>query len=158
MTFQFASFRLGVSLFSLDALLIREINRNLDITPVDKAPVEVVGLMNLRGQIVTVLDLGVLLGLGKRTFSAQTCCVVLKTDREAAAAGIFRPGLPKDTIGLLVDEIGDMRAAEDSDLEAVPANASGRESGLIRRVIRSEGGLIADLDISRMNVSDAARS
>ena len=53
---QFASFYLGDNLFGIDVRLIREINRNIDITVVDSAPEFVRGLLNLRGQIVTVID------------------------------------------------------------------------------------------------------
>ena len=57
----------------------------MDITKVDRAPAYVRGLMNLRGQIVTVLDLGVRLDIGARTICHESSCIVLKTRAELRA-------------------------------------------------------------------------
>jgi chemotaxis signal transduction protein len=66
----------------INILFLREINRHIDLTPVDLAPSYVCGLMNLRGQIVTVIDLGVRLGLPPRKITAETGCIVLKSFKE----------------------------------------------------------------------------
>ena len=79
---QFITFYLGEDLFGLDILLVREINRHLELTRVDRTPEFVRGLMNLRGQIVTVLDLGIRLGIGARAIERESSCIVLKTRGE----------------------------------------------------------------------------
>ncbi|MEO6708287.1 MAG: chemotaxis protein CheW, partial [Planctomycetota bacterium] len=61
---QYCSFRLGADEYALDVADVQEVLRGLECSPVPLAPASVIGLMNLRGQIVTVVDLAKLLGLG----------------------------------------------------------------------------------------------
>ena len=76
---QYATFRLDDHLFGIDVLLVREINQYMVITPVPLAVPSIRGLINLRGQIVTVVDLGVLIGLEPRNIGKETHSLVLKT-------------------------------------------------------------------------------
>jgi purine-binding chemotaxis protein CheW len=105
-TKQFITFRLDDRLIGLDILKVREINRLLDITPVQHSPVHVRGLINLRGQAVCVIDLGTRLGLEPRTMTDLTHNVILKDE----------------AVGLLVDSIGDVEEATGEEMEAPPAN------------------------------------
>lgn len=150
---QFSSFYLGESMFGIDVLLVREINRNLDITPVDPSPDFVKGLMNLRGQIVTVTDLGVRLNLDKRERTKSTCCIVLKTEKELeriADEGLISESTSKDTVGLLVDKISDMISIDENEIEAPPANMNGVDGKYLGGVIKLERDLLATLKISEI--------
>jgi purine-binding chemotaxis protein CheW len=150
---QFSSFFLGDSMFGLDVLLVREINRNLDITPVDPSPDFVQGLMNLRGQIVTVTDLGVRLNLDNRERTKSTCCIVLKTEKELERItdeGLISATTSKDTVGLLVDQIGDMISIDEKEIEAPPANMNGVDGKYLSGVIKLEQDLLATLKISEI--------
>src|SRR5512140_905869 len=105
------TFYLGEGLFGMDVLLVREVHRNFDITQVDRAPDFVVGVMNLRGQVVTVVDPGVRLGLDTAEVSEESGCIVLKTVTELQRLrdeGFALESTVKDATGLLVDKIGDM--------------------------------------------------
>ena len=147
---QYATFFVGEDLFGIDVLLVREINRNLEVTPVDQVPDFVYGLLNLRGQIVTLVDLGVQLGLGKTTTSADTCCIVLKTNQELEkykSEGFDTEETSNDIVGLLVDRIGDMVSADDSAIEPPPANANGIDSRFFDGVIKLERELLVILKI-----------
>ena len=75
---QFATFRLGGQTFGIDVRIIREINRILDITPLPFSADYVRGLINLRGQIVTILDLGVRLGLPRKATGPDSHNIILK--------------------------------------------------------------------------------
>lgn len=145
---QIASFHLAQGLFGINVLLVREINRNLEITRVDRAPPFVVGLMNLRGQIVTVVDLGVRLGMQPRPLTDASCCIVLKTNEELdrmREEGMIDETTTRDIVGLLVDAIDDMVSVQDASLEAPPANIHGVDGRYLSGVIKLEKRLVTTI-------------
>ncbi|MBY0405682.1 MAG: chemotaxis protein CheW, partial [Cyanobacteria bacterium] len=83
-TRSFATFHLNEQLFGIDILLIREINKQLDISIVPHSPNYIRGLVNLRGQIVTILDLNKRLSLGDSVLSGNSHNVILKTEAEVS--------------------------------------------------------------------------
>ncbi len=148
---QFVSFRVDDYLLGIDILLVREIIRNVDFTPVEQAPPAVRGLLNLRGQIITVFDLGPSLGLPVRKVVPTTRCIILKTDEEIAylrETGLLGDHLPGDPLGLLVDGIGDVVAADDNDLEVPPANTSGLGAEGLHGVVKLDNQLLMVLALS----------
>lgn len=119
-TKQFVSFRIDTNLMGIDILHVREINRALDITPVQHAPEYVKGLVNLRGQTVTVFDLGVRLGLAARRITEQTHNIIFK----------------KDSVGILVDDISDVVSVDMMEIESPPANLAGIDTAYVEGVIK----------------------
>ena len=148
---QYSTFRLGDRLFGLDLMMIREINRILDITPVPHAKEYIRGLINLRGQIVTILDLGVRLGLPRLDIGEDSHNIILKTNAELSAARQSGSGknfsTSTDLMGFLVDAIGDVVEAEESSIEPPSANVSEAEGRFLSGVIKTETGLLVLLDI-----------
>jgi purine-binding chemotaxis protein CheW len=128
-TKQYVTFRVEDHLLGLDVLRVREINRVLEITPVPRAPEYVRGLVNLRGQILTVFDLGVRLGLGPRQIGPETHNVILK----------------EGEVGLLVDAIGDVAQAGADEMEPPPANIGGIGAEFIDGVVKLENELLVVL-------------
>lgn len=128
-TKQFITFRLNDHLIGLDILKVREINRLLDITPVQHAPPHVRGLVNLRGQAVTVFDLGVRLGWEPRAVSDQAHNIILKMD----------------DVGLLVDSIGDVEEATVEEIEDPPANLTQIGKEFVECVVKLRTGLLVIL-------------
>ena len=150
---QFITFYLGEDSFGLDILLVREINRNMDITKVDRAPAYVRGLMNLRGQIVTVLDLGVRLDIGARTICHESSCIVLKTRAELERHNDDAEpdeGAITDLVGLLVDRIGDVVTADSGDIDPPPARAGDVKGRFLEGVIKLEERLLITLKASEI--------
>lgn len=145
---QYSTFRLGDRLFGLDLMMIREINRILDITPVPHARAHIRGLINLRGQIVTILDLGVRLGLPRLDIGEESHNVILKTNGELAAIhGGKNFSTSTDLVGFLVDAIGDVLEADESSIEPPSANVSEAEGRFLSGVIKTDSGLLVLLDI-----------
>ncbi len=145
---QFATFYVGNARFGIDILMVREINRHLEITPAERAPEFVRGLLNLRGQVVTVIDLGVRLGLGPRVITPESRCLVLKTSSDLAVhqkAGLLDDDTSNDVIGFLIDRVGDMVTIGDKDLEPAPANISGVDGQFLLAVAKLEDGLMVAL-------------
>lgn len=150
---QYSTFRLGDRLFGLDIVLIREINRNLDITPVPHATEHIRGLINLRGQIVTILDLGVRLGLAQREITDETHNIILKTNGELASvrqSNGDRFLTSNDLVGFLVDAIGDVVEADESCIEPPSANVSEEEGRFLSGVIKTDAGLLVLLDLKEV--------
>lgn len=126
---QYSTFRLGDRLFGLDLMMIREINRILDITPVPHAKGHIRGLINLRGQIVTILDLGVRLGLPRLDIGEESHNIILKTNAELSAVrcDMNFSTSPADLVGFLVDAIGDVVEADAGSIEPPSANVAEAE-------------------------------
>ncbi len=148
MDLQYATFYVGSGRFGIDILTVREINRHLDITPIERGPEYVRGLLNLRGQIVTVIDLGVRLGMGPRKIGSDSRCIVLKTTADLDARQSMsesNENTSNDLIGLLIDKVGDMVSLTSQELEAAPANVSGVDSKYITGVAKLSDGLMVAL-------------
>ena len=131
---QYVTFRVDEDLLGIDVLMVREVNSVLDITPVPKAPAYVRGLVNLRGQTVTVFDLGICLGLPPRKITEQSHNVVLK----------------QDLVGLLVDSIGNMVQCGALDVEPPPANAGSIRGKFVDGVLKLDHELLVILDTKRL--------
>jgi purine-binding chemotaxis protein CheW len=150
---QLTTFTIGESVFGIDVLLMREINRVLDITPVRPAPGALLGLINLRGQIVSIVDPGIPLGLGKRELSGDARCIVLKTAQEVkplVEQGLIDDEVPDDVTGVLVDAIGDMISVDSADIVPPPANVNGVDARFLSGVVRLEEELVATLRLGEI--------
>lgn len=159
MDLQYATFYVGDGRFGINILTVREINRHLDITPVERAPEYVRGLLNLRGQIVTVIDLGVRLGMGPRTIGPESRCIVLKTTSDMKmnrSTSKTEDTTSDDLIGLLIDRVSDMVSLTDKELEPAPANVTGFDSKYISGVAKLSDGLMVALRTGEILSSEAA--
>ncbi len=134
-TQQFCTFLLDRSTFGVEVDNVQEVIREQDMTPVPLAPDVIRGLINLRGQIVTAIDLRRRLGRPPFPAGAKPMNVVVRCDDGA--------------VSLLVDEIGDVVEVESSSLERPPENLEGESRRLIRGVIQRENNLLLVLDIDR---------
>lgn len=105
-TSRYITFRLDTNLIGIDILDIREIIPCQKITLVQHAPDFVSGLINLRGQILTVLDIGIFLGLEKRKIHSETHIIIFKYKE----------------VGFVVDQIGDVIEVDQETIESIPAN------------------------------------
>ncbi len=106
----------------IDILGVREVTVISRITPVQHAPSFVRGLINLRGQTVTVVDLGVKLGRPGRTVSGQAHVIVLK----------------QGYVGILVDTIGEIVPVAGGGIEPLPSNMDFIENDAIEGVVNLE--------------------
>jgi len=132
---QYCTFLLGDFLFGIEVLQVQEVIRAQQLTRVPLANPVVSGLINLRGQIVTALDLRRRLGLPPREDDVPPMNVVVHT----ADGGV----------SLLVDEIGDVLQVEASSYQATPLAVQGLDASLIRGVHKLPGQLLLLLDVDR---------
>jgi purine-binding chemotaxis protein CheW len=135
-TVELATFYIGDALCGMDILKVQEINKLMDMTKVPQSPGYVTGILNLRGQIVTVIDLGKKLGLGGNEFSDSTRNIIVNADNEY--------------IGLLVSRISDVVEAEWEKVEKPPANIGGVQGVYFKGVFKTKDRLIGILDVDRV--------
>jgi len=150
---QYATFHLGKNLLGVEVLLVREINRLMSVTPVPHCPPYVRGLINLRGHVATIVDLNVRLKM-RAEECVQPHQVILKTNDELAALRSMwqRQDLLTcaDTVGFVVDGVGDVVEVEDHQLEPVPAGQEITGGEFLRGVVQLENRLLAVLNLERV--------
>lgn len=145
---QFITFKIGDNLFGIDVLQIREINSDMNFTKVDRAPEFVAGLLNLRGQIVTIVDIGVKLGLGRRPVTSMTRCVVLKvnSDIQRIRRNVAEvDDTSEDIVGFLIDKLEDMVEISDQALERAPANMEVVNAEYVKGVVKTAESIMIAL-------------
>ena len=139
---QFCTFSVDGLFFGVEVLQVQEVIRYQTMTRVPLAPSVVNGLINLRGQIVTAIDLRSALDLNKRPEGSLPMNVVVRTDD-----GI---------VSLLVDEIGDVLNVEQSAFERPPETLNGIARELISGVYKLKDRLLLILDTARAVTVNAA--
>jgi purine-binding chemotaxis protein CheW len=131
---QFCTFFLNGLFFGIEVEKVQEVIRHQAMTPVPLAPKLIGGLINLRGQIVTAIDLRLRLGLPERKAGELAMNVVARTESGA--------------VSLLVDEIGDVLEVQEQQFEDVPQTMrQARE--LIRGVYKLPDRLLLVLDTAQ---------
>ena len=133
---ELVTFYVNGLLLGAEIRYVEEINRHLDFTPVPDAPESVRGVMNLRGEVVTVLDLRTILGLGRTEAAKDTRNVILSVAGERT--------------GLLVDRIADVVNARRDAIEASPANVTGVEGRFFQGVHKLERELLMVLNVAEV--------
>lgn len=132
---QYCTFLLDGLYFGVDVQRVQEVLRAQQLTPVPLAPEHVSGLINLRGQIVTALDLRQRLGLPPKEGGKPPMNIVIRSDEEAVA--------------ILVDEIGEVVDVDEDRFERPPETLQGSARELIPGAYKLEGRLLLILDTDR---------
>lgn len=153
----YCTFYLNDQLFGLNILLVREITRHLDITPVQHAADFVRGLTNLRGQIVTVLDLKRRLSMGNCNIDHETLNIILKSQSEMISSHVS-DDLPQgevyvgdDKVGLMVDRVGEVMTVDVAEIEPSPANIGNVEGKYLSGVVKlKKHGLLGILSSEKV--------
>ncbi|MGB0370032.1 MAG: chemotaxis protein CheW [Opitutales bacterium] len=148
---QLVTFYVGGEFFGIDILLVKEINRKLQLTPVDRVAPYIAGLINLRGQIVTIVELAKRLNIQSDTTPEN--CIILKTSNEVDRRQIAVDGIseaPVDLMGLLVDEIGDVITVDTDNLEDPPRDSASEENPFFEKVAQLDGSIIIILNLQNV--------
>lgn len=132
MNTQYCTFTVDQLFFGIPVAKVQEVIRGQSMTRVPLAPREVRGLINLRGQIITAIDLRRRLGLADRPDDRPPMNVLLKTDDCA--------------VSLLVDQIEDILEVEDNSLEDPPQTLQGFTRQLILGASKQKDRLLLILD------------
>ncbi len=148
---QFMTFFISDDLYGINILGIREINHSKMFTPVPLARDHILGLMNLRGQIVTVWDMGIPLGFPKRTLADDSSLLVMKTNMElSAVARKSNVETHEAQVGLFVDRIGDVISCEETKIAPVPAHVDAKIARFLEGVVRQEDSLVGLINVPEL--------
>lgn len=132
---QYATFQVGEFLFGVDVMKVQEIIRYQEMTPAPLSSPVIRGLINLRGQIITAIDLRRRLGLADRGSDKLPMNVVVRTADEV--------------VSLLVDHISDVLEVGVDTFEATPETIDAGCREVISGVHKLDGALLLILDVEK---------
>jgi len=133
---EYVTTMIGGQLFGLAIERVQDVFMPERLTRVPLASADVAGVLNLRGRIVTAIDMRSRLGLPKRD-----------DDRPAMAVGVDLRG---ESYGLLIDSIGEVLKLPDDSREENPVNLDSRMARISAGVHRLDGHLMVVLDVDRI--------
>ena len=133
---ELALFQAGELVCGLEINCVQEIQRQTAITAVPRAPDYVRGVINLRGVIVTVIDLRRKFALEPRPKDAEGQIVIIRQGEES--------------VGLLADAVSDVVAADENDIEAPPLNLDGVAGRYFKGIYKQEQMLVAILNVEEL--------
>ena len=133
-TQQFVTMRLGAQLFGISVMAVRDVMRRQQIASVPLAPAVIAGSLNLRGRIVTAIDMRVRLGLPTYPTPEKVMKVVVEYQH--------------DLFALMVDSVGDVLALPMNRFEKVPSNMDTNWRAVAAGVFKLEKELLVILDVA----------
>ena len=134
---QYSCFYLGDTLCGFDIGLVQEVNDDFSITKVPLSPEYVLGIMNLRGQIITVIDQSIKMGLQPCKIAKSSRVIIVKSRNEF--------------IGLLVDRVGEVIKTNRKNIAKPPSNLKGVQGKFFTGIIHTESKeLLGLLDIDTL--------
>jgi purine-binding chemotaxis protein CheW len=133
---QWVTFRLGEEIYGIDVLQVQEVLRITEISPVPGAPGHVLGIINLRGNVVTVIDARNRFGLSpKETDDASRIVVVDAYEK---------------VVGLLVDNVSEVAYVPNSQIEMAPNVGTDEGNKFVSGVCNREGELLIMVDLAKL--------
>ena len=134
---QLMTFYVGEDLYGIEVMQVQEVTGHLPIKHVPLAPEFVKGLINLRGQIATALDLRSLFSLKEEGHNPNDCVsVVCKLDG--------------NLVSLLVDSLGDVVESDQQLKEEVPETIPGGVKRYLKGISKREAGLLSIIDLNKL--------
>jgi purine-binding chemotaxis protein CheW len=137
---RFLSFTLEKENYCMDILSVRELMGMTDVTPLPGTPGFIRGVINLRGQIIPVIDLRLKFGLTFRDYSKRTCIIVTEVAGSDGAV----------LMGLVVDAIQDVVSIPDDKVSKIPYVTAKIKQDYIRGVADTPEGMKIILDVPKV--------
>jgi purine-binding chemotaxis protein CheW len=143
----FLTFRLGDELFAASVTKVIEILEIPKITRVPRSPEFIRGVVNLRGNVLSVVDSRIKFGLPAVDDTINTCIVVINVNVDGQNL----------TMGLIVDAVKEVMEIEDGQVQAVPEIGSKYKSEFIEGMVKSDEQFIMILNVDQLfSESDAS--
>ncbi len=138
---RYLSFSLGVEEYAIPLLKVKEVIAVPETTPVPFTPTHFLGMMNLRGQVISVIDLRLKLGMPKSERTEETAVIIVDLNP------IF--------LGVVVDSVNKVLSLEGSEVSAPPELLDAKNSDYLTGVARKDSKLILILEIAKaLDVQD----
>ncbi len=144
---QYLTFRVGQELYAMTTEGVREIIEYEQVTPVPMMPKLLRGVINLRGSVVPVVDLGERFASGASALGSRSCIVIVElSDAE-------QPQL----IGALVDAVSAVQHIDEECLRAAPTFGHTLRTDFVKGMVRIENGFLTLLQIEQvLSISELA--
>lgn len=153
---QFISFYLGSQRYAIDILLAKEIGRLHEVSPVPEAPEYLIGIMNLRGQILSVMDPQFFLEHKSTTAFEERALIILKTKTELNRLNkltrkVFNTKIAiKDPLAILVDKMGETLNVDEKDILPPLPNVTHEKKEFISGLIQQQNQFIIILALEQL--------
>lgn len=132
---EWVTFRLDAEKYGIDVMRVREVLRDTEITPVPGAPTFVLGIINLRGNVVTVIDTRKRFALSPGEIDEASRIIVLESGNEV--------------VGMLVDSVAEVADVRNTSIEMAPNVGNDESSKFIQGVSNQEDGLLILIDLDK---------
>ncbi len=137
---KYLTFALGAEEYGLEILKVREIIGHMDITAVPQTPDYVKGVINLRGQVIPVVDIRSLFGMETKEITEETCIIVVEVLRENR----------KFNTGVVVDQVSEVLDIKGEQIEEAPQLGSSVNTDFILGMGKVNDAVKILLDIDKV--------
>ncbi|MBI2379392.1 MAG: chemotaxis protein CheW [Gammaproteobacteria bacterium] len=133
---QWVTFKLGNETYGINVMQVQEVLRYTEIAAVPGAPSHVLGIINLRGNVVTVIDTRMRFGLEPSDVTEQTRIVIIEAEQQV--------------IGILVDSVAEVVYLRQSEIEMTPNVGNEESAKFIQGVCNRDNELLILVDLNKM--------
>ena len=133
---QWVTFRLDGETYGINVMQVQEVLRYSEIAPVPGAPSYVLGIINLRGNVVTVIDTRHRFGLANGEVTDNTRVVIIETDNHV--------------IGIMVDSVAEVVYLKQSEIETAPNVGNDESARFIQGVCHKNDELLILIDLNKL--------
>ena len=137
---QWVTFRLEGETYGINVMQVQEVLRYTEIAPVPGAPDYVLGIINLRGNVVTVIDTRTRFGLPPNEITDNTRIVIIEAD--------------KQVIGILVDSVAEVVYLRSSEIDSAPNIGTEESAKFIQGVSNHDDELLILVDLNKLLSDD----
>lgn len=133
---QWVTFRLAGETYGINVMQVQEVLRYSEIAPVPGAPAYVLGIINLRGNVVTVIDTRHRFGLESGDITDNTRIVIIEAD--------------KHVVGILVDSVAEVVYLRQSEIETAPNVGNDESAKFIQGVCHKNNELLILIELDKL--------
>ncbi|WP_353232234.1 chemotaxis protein CheW [Pseudomonas helleri] len=133
---QWVTFKLDNETYGINVMQVQEVLRYTEIAPVPGAPAYVLGIINLRGNVVTVIDTRQRFGLYNADITDNSGIVIIEAD--------------KQVVGILVDSVAEVVYLRQSEIETAPNVGNDESAKFIQGVCNKNGELLILVELDKM--------
>ncbi|MGO1295824.1 MAG: chemotaxis protein CheW [Vibrio sp.] len=133
---QWVTFQLEEETYGINVMQVREVLRYTEIAPVPGAPDYVIGIINLRGNVVTVIDTRSRFGLMAGEVTDNTRIIVIESEQQV--------------IGILVDSVAEVVYLRSSEIDTTPSVGTDESAKFIQGVSNRDGKLLILVDLNKL--------
>lgn len=137
---QWVTYRLGDETYGINVMQVQEVLRHTEIAPVPGAPDYVLGIINLRGNVVTVIDTRARFGLMSGEITDNTRIVIIESEEQV--------------VGIMVDSVAEVVYLKSSEIDSAPNVGTEESAKFIQGVSNRDGELLILVDLNKLLTED----